>query len=195
MPIADALWQVSGDVLAATFFLPSPETWLEWRVGPDRLGYLLRASTEAEVEIYVLATDGVEHVMTMPRRKLGWYNVAPEYENQAAGIWNAVAVFLAIINTPRLVGRRYHNPHRGLEREIRRAGNSTLQLRPWSEIRLEITPKAATGEGPERLCGRKCLHFCRSHIRVQNGRLVVVRSHWRGDAALGVVQATYRVVA
>jgi hypothetical protein len=43
--------------------------------------------------------------------------------------------------------------------------------------------------------GEKCLHFCRSHLRVRNGRLEQVKAHWRGNPSLGIKQTRYKLVA
>lgn len=121
------------------------------------------------------------------------------------GIWastyHALILYacLAMINTPSVVGRRVNRAHAGLQKRLASLRGSPHggALRPWTEIVLEVTePRDGAGAdacAAERMSGRKALHFCRSHLRIQNGRLTRVRAHWRGDAALGIVQSRYKV--
>lgn len=106
---------------------------------------------------------------------------------------------LAIINTPRIIGRKQHMPHRGLEKNLLKNQRTIGQfpLHAWTEITLEATPRYVEDgqEHEAHLTGRKCLHFCRAHLRVRNGRLELVSSHWRGDPALGIKRSRYRVAA
>jgi hypothetical protein len=99
---------------------------------------------------------------------------------------------LALINTPKVIGRREHAPHKGLQRQLKAAGGAIL--RPWTEIMLDVTVRDSDGVGESgRLSGGKALHFCRQYLRIRLGRLEIVRSHWRGDPVLGVVRASYTV--
>jgi hypothetical protein len=105
--------------------------------------------------------------------------------------------FLAMINSPRLIGRREHNPHIGFERELmaKRALVGRFPLHAWTEIKLEVSPPEWSGESDaSHLTGHKALHFCRAHARIRLGRLEFVRGHWRGDAALGIKRSRYRVI-
>lgn len=200
LPIVDAVQQAPLVALEATLFLPARETWLEWRAQTGaRRGYYLRTQPNGgSFQVFQFGEDGIEYIATLRVGAFGVDDLGASHDpDEAALAALVVSVCLAIINTPRLISRREHPPHRGLRREMARSDCSNIELRAWTEIRLEVTPRLATGDlsMPERLTGRKCLHFCRSHLRVQNGRLVVVRPHWRGDAALGVKQQDYRVVA
>lgn len=110
-----------------------------------------------------------------------------------------IYALLAIINTPRLIGRRQHMPHRGLERRLRQSGGliGKYPLHAWHELTLVAHTSRIDDSGishEAHLTGRKCLHFCRQHIRIRNGRLELVSAHWRGDPALGIKQTRYRVV-
>src|SRR5262245_44815390 len=103
---------------------------------------------------------------------------------------------LAMINTPRIIGRRQHAPNRNLERKLLRAGVGKYPLLAWTEIKLEVGPPRDVSNDAAtetHLTGRKALHFCRSFIRIRLGRLEIVRSHWRGDPALGIKQSRYRL--
>lgn len=108
---------------------------------------------------------------------------------------------LAFINTPRVIGRRQHMPHAGLQRKIAKAKGMVgkFPLHAWTEIKLEVMPpridRSASGDPHEaRLTGAKALHFCRCHLRVRLGQLELVSAHWRGDPALGMKQSRYVMV-
>jgi hypothetical protein len=107
---------------------------------------------------------------------------------------------LALINSPRIIGRKQHMPHRGLERAIiaRRGVIGKFPLHAWTEIKLEVnSPKDASGEGSQEAhyTGERALHFCRAHIRIRLGKLEIVRGHWRGDASLGMRQSRYKLIS
>jgi hypothetical protein len=139
----------------------------------------------------------------------GFFESAPRHGMTAGEInegWRHITHFmltwatlcLAIINTPKIIGRAHHSPHRGLQRRLATQfrGQGGFSLRDWTEIKLEITPTVdASGEDPEEshLTGQRALHFCRSHLRLRLGRLEIVRSHWRGDASLGIRQSRYKL--
>lgn len=119
------------------------------------------------------------------------------FEEQAAKWAPILYGALALINTPRTIGRRQHMPHAGLQRKLAAAHGmpGKFPLRAWTEIILEVRPPVIEGERVHeaRLTGGKCLHFCRAHLRIRNGTLEYVSPHWRGDGALGVKQSRYDV--
>lgn len=195
-----------------TSFLPAPKTWLEVKVGAGRVGWLLEAADDAETCTVTMAV-GNERTGSFAAKRVG--NLALGTLRQSdllehidtrvndewvgGGAW-AMLGFLAIINTPRIIGRRQHMPHRGLERQLTRAlgVQGRFPLNAWTEIKLQVAPpKDMSGEGSTEahLTGQRALHFCRSHLRIRLGRLEVVRSHWRGDASLGIRQSRYRLAA
>lgn len=107
---------------------------------------------------------------------------------------------LALINTPRLIGRKQHMPHRGLERKLANADSiiGKFPLHAWTEIQLSVADIGTRADGSEHeahYTGEKCLHFCRAHLRVRNGRLERVTAHWRGNPALGIKRSRYAVTA
>ena len=195
----------SSDVLA---FLPAPRTWLEWKVGQDRYGiHLEETSFGADLAIagekgFHSETGGQialrESLLKagpdeMPFGNSGW--LGPKDTHFLIFFLYAA---LALINTPRIVGRRQHMPHRGLERDLVRAMRTVgkFPLHTWTEIKLEITdPHDATGDpsAEAHYTGTRALHFCRAHLRVRLGKLEIVRSHWRGDGSLGIKQSRYRL--
>lgn len=103
---------------------------------------------------------------------------------------------LACINTPRIIGRRTHLPHRGLERELlkRKAVIGKFPLHAWTEILLDVTPPEEAKGLPDyeaRLTGEKALHFVRAHLRIRLGKLEFVSSHWRGSVTNGIKRSRY----
>lgn len=119
------------------------------------------------------------------------------YRHRKAGIY----ALLAIINSPNFVGRQEHPPHKGMQRKLSHAlgGTGRFSLRDWTEIQLEVTPPEPAGKdgraSGECFSSGKALHFCRSYLRVQGGKLVLVSGHWRGDPKLGIVRSYYNVTA
>jgi hypothetical protein len=104
---------------------------------------------------------------------------------------------LAMINTPRVIMRTQHMPHRGLERLLRaqRGLVGKFPLGAWTELLLKVQPpRVHEGEPIEaHLTGARALHFCRCHLRIRLGELELVSAHWRGDPALGIKQTRYRL--
>jgi hypothetical protein len=106
---------------------------------------------------------------------------------------------LVCINSPRIMGRKQHIPHAGLERSLRQTfGAGKFPLQGWTEILLKVSKPVEIDDGEPHeahLTGRRALHFCRKHIRIRNGQLEHVSAHWRGDPALGIKQSRYTVAA
>lgn len=205
-------------IFAASTFLPSPLTvieyrganggpreahvlkeqcdgWCDWRVileGPFRSAALGGLSLSAFVsDDHAIGVDPSPAILRM---------IDANIDGKAAGFFLSTAgklrSLLAMINAPRIIGRRQHMPHAGLQRKIARSKGMVgkFPLRAWTEIVLEVSPpKEAVGEYEARLSGAKALHFCRAHLRVRNGQLEYVRAHWRGDPALGIKRSRYRL--
>lgn len=209
-------------------FLPAPRTWIEVRRnGPeweesgmrDRVAVLLESVEDGLCRATVFGRIEFES-------GVGWCNRTPEgalmqyhfplraegaREMRAAVLAEAeghggmmpveeIYATLAIINSPRLLGRKQHMPHRGLEKALARAKGSVgkFPLRAWTELTLSLSAMLTEADGTvheAHLTGEKCLHFCRAHLRVRNGRLEQVKAHWRGNPALGIKRTRYRLVA
>jgi hypothetical protein len=105
---------------------------------------------------------------------------------------------LSLINTPRIIGQRQHMPHLRAERDqlkkLKLVGK--FPLRAWTEILLTVAMPQTRYEEPSQeahLTGERCLHYCRTHIRVRLGMLEYVEGHWRGNPALGMKRSRYRL--
>jgi len=106
---------------------------------------------------------------------------------------------LALINTPRVIGRKQHNPNERIERDKLKRMKLVGQfpLRAWTEIvlRVAVNPTDHSGEPAQetQLTGERCLHYCRTYLRVRMGMLEYVEGHWRGNPALGMKRSRYRL--
>lgn len=210
-------------------FLPAPKTWMEWKTSKNHTGILaiqdgdyarcwtvskipprgeqLQAGTWlSHKDSYTLNLnlEMSQNVERLSSEKTWFGDRAREISGIEFGFLETMAakiIFgaLAFINSPRIIGRRTHLPHRGLERELLKQQKiiGKFPLRAWTEILLDVTPpKEAAGQHDfeAHLTGRRALHFVRAHLRIREGKLQFVKAHWRGDASLGIKQSRYRLV-
>ena len=194
-------------------FLPAPKVWIEWdqRVQSDYKGRdengvaVLRTAVilqeidddddnfSAEV-IFKRDDNGVEEIDAWETtRRL------PKSDDVFAGAIPVVHALLVLINNPKIIGRRQHMPHRGLEKKLlkSRFSGSYFPLRAWTEIKLSVTPTVDARQDPSveaHYTGKRAMHFCRAHLRLWDGKLIFVSSHWRGYLTLGIKQSRYKVV-
>lgn len=200
-------------------FYPAPKTWIEWRdtwtinafllfqPEPPRAPVILHASSDLGCKDFYVVKTSTNALGHWPHRTHTYESADAELRWNARWQWmieissrEPIAALLALINTPQIVGRRQHMPSRAQEYEVMKRRGSGVQfpLRAWTEIRLEITPpRDAMLDEPHEahLTGAKARHFVRQHLRIQHGKLVTVKAHWRGDAALGIKQSRYTVTA
>jgi hypothetical protein len=230
VPAMMACFEDKPDVFAKAqtryAFLPSPRTWIEYKTPFGRIGYYL-TTERAEGMVFgsvAVWEDGtfqsVPAMFSFPLFFEGeeanivqFYdlNHAPPPEvfsvleggPQHARFAEVVGVLfglLAFVNTPRVIGRRQHMPHAGLQRKLAHARGTVgkYPLHAWHEVKLDIAPprldRSAIGSPHEtRLTGAKALHFVRCHLRIRLGQLELVSAHHRGDPALGIKQTRYRL--
>lgn len=208
---------------ARSTFLPAQTTWIEWR-GREHFGDTLSDDElnnrqawlidlrpgEPKASLAAVAGDAALGIWFSKRMPDGfdfkWAHledfvcdeVREGYRKVAGRYWVPfILASLALINTPRVVARHEHGAHKGLKRAARSAPVD-INVNGWTEILLDVAKLQEDGrrDGIEkRLTGSKALHFCRAHLRVKLGRLEIVRAHWRGDAANGIVQGNYRLAA
>lgn len=198
-------------------FLPAPKTWMEWRHGSgNRIGFLLVEGAKwhavtfycemfANFLGYVSAINGDfydgEPSATKPRILPTFVTdvLPPHLKNQSGqALLSAVHTMLILINSPQIIGRRQHTPHRGLERQINKFHGRGFPLHAWTEIKLEVAKPVEIDDGEPHqanLTGHRALHFVRKHIRIRRGRLEYVSAHWRGDASIGIKRSRYVVTA
>ena len=187
-------------------FLPAPKTWIEYLEKGKRRGYLLETpanvlSAAAALSTFETVGGGVEaHAagsLVLMANDPPCLLLAAGDSDEAQIDTYATEYFLyaalAVINSPKTIGRTVHEPHRGLGKALKARG-LMFPLRGWTEIKLRVHNPVANGEFEEgHLSGQKALHFCRAHLRIKMGRLEHVRAHWRGNPALGTKQSRYRV--
>lgn len=205
LPLACDLARRIGDGGGATemMFLPSPRTWIEFRDdGNNLVAYHLSAAPGYMEVALVFTYEGRVHTQPLYPILIGanlekWLD---RHADQKTALLTLVQIasFLTIINSPRCIGRVQHMPHRGLERQLlkARAMVGKFPLRAWTEIKLSVSDIGKRADGTEyeaHYTGEKCLHFCRAHLRIRNGRLERVSSHWRGNPALGIKRSRYAV--
>lgn len=222
LPELASLIQAAGEerfdgMLEKYGFLPAPNTWIEW-LNPN-LGYrvallLTEHKNRATVEFFTsdfatflgwVSTDAgnferVKGPYIVPTALIE--NVKRFGGNDTDVVDGLLAIshsFLLLINSPQVIGRRQHMPHRALEKKlIKSLGVGRFPLRAWTEILLRVTKPLEIDDGEPHeahLTGRRALHFVRKHVRIRRGRLEYVKSHWRGDPALGIKRSRYKVGA
>lgn len=203
------------ELAESTSFLPAPRTWIEWQ---DHRRAGLRGGA------LLVESGGGAHVMQAAGLGDEWGSAAPwmnfafplagrdENPNALAaskdltsdqaeslGVMALILrVALALINTPRIIGRQQHMPNGALERRLLRHRRDVghFPLHAWTEIKLQVhAPANLSDDEPveAHLTGQRALHFCRAHLRIKQGRVEFVRSHWRGDASLGIKRSRYTV--
>jgi hypothetical protein len=190
-----------GNIDDRTSFLPAPKTWVEHRLDGMSLAFLLEeTSDKSVVAVSSAMSDKPDHFGSASNgRLILGASQQPHWRDEIAGALSAELLLatLAVINTPRIINRTTHNPNRWLERRLlsMRGVIGKFPLHAWTEIKLQITaPTDSDGEDREaHYTGDRALHFCRSHLRVRYGRVEIVRSHWRGDASLGIKQSRYKL--
>jgi hypothetical protein len=192
--------QVRG--LGKMIFLPAPRTWLE--NGKDRADYLVQQNEEW-ADLYNIGRS-IERAEAAGRRGADWHIFHYGRVNLKTGYifsWNdgdqitcssPLLSSLAVINSPRIISRTVHEPHRGLQRDLNHLHGGKFPLRAWTEIVLKVRDPGIEGV-PRLISGPRALHFVRKHIRIRLGQLEYVSSHWRGDPSVGIKQSRYRVVS
>lgn len=207
-------------------FLPAKKTWIEFRHEDSRIGLLLEAKKRF-ISVRIASSNNANSWVSFPDEgliDLSWEKhplkdlplkfslINPDckdaFESNGLGFFNrffgmvpvVTAAFgaLAFINSPNIIGRTTHLPHRGLEKELirRQKTTGTFPLNAWTEVHLKVTPPEDAKDIPDyeaHLTGRKALHWVRTHLRIRNGRLEIVREHWRGDGSIGIKRSRYRV--
>lgn len=196
-------------------FLPAPVTWLEWRCNDGSRRAVLLECFEGAPGIAAVNFCGstsdrggmASHpyqggLVLAPSDFSGEFpaaiDIESETDEQRKGWIAQLYGLLAMINTPRLIGRNLHNPNRGLEKRLAHHHGRTgyFPLHAWTEIVLGPDLFVDLSREPEteaRLSGHRARHFVRAHLRIRCGHVEFVRSHWRGDAALGIRNSRYRL--
>ena len=191
-------------------FLPAPKTWLEWRQPsqlaprtallveqiPDEEG---RPPNRARCTVFTHAMAFGAGEIVQLTAAYGTIDTLPTVKGLSGSgtALQLAMMMLLLINSPKVIGRRQHMPHAGLERKLTQSfGVGTFPLHDWTEILLEVNKPLEIDDGEPHeahLTGKRALHFCRKHIRIRLGRLEYVSAHWRGDPAIGIKRSRYTV--
>lgn len=185
-------------------FLPAPKTWIEFKcTDGGRIGALFdepENKDRARFYVVMLNPDGL--FWSLPCNSLKGFLEFCDKEKMECGDARLMIIYamLVMINQPRIIGRKTHQPHKGLAKAIKNAKGHSIAhpFRAWTEITLDVSPTQDVSgeEGFEtRLTGKKALHFCRAHLRLWMGKLIFVKSHWRGSPALGLKRSRYKLAA
>ena len=188
---------------ASLRFLPAPKTWLEAEVGRNEREGLLLIQNGDVVEVYAAINHQNRPIETVLLYHLNLSTLTATYAQTGeifpdpAGFRKIIILYLALINTPKIIGRRYHQPHAGLQKKLlqHHGGVGHFPLHAWTEIKLEVKPPELADDAPKELwlTGRRALHFCRAHLRIRLGKLEYVKAHWRGDPSIGIKRSRYKV--
>lgn len=209
-PVARIVRETSQDLLATLaaehrmehgglLFAPAGSSWVEMMMpGLPRIGALVWSednviwfeSSSRDVSGFLELDEDGEHFSS--GRNGALTSTGPDYDMALGVLASFVASALLLINAPRGVERHPSPPHKGLAREVRKAGFG--ELKPVHTIRL-VKRSGPLGEADGAGQGSpKAFHFCRSHLRkFPNGDVTRIRAHWRGDPALGARQGDYLV--
>lgn len=202
-----------GRIDPKLIFLPAPKTWIEWdqRIQDDykgrdeqgiaviRTAVILR-EVDDDDDNYILEVickrdnNGIVEFHYEPEK------LVPKHLGSLSMPILVIYSLLTLINHPKIIGRRQHMPHRGLEKKLLRSRFSGVQfpLKAWTEITLKVTPTYDARRDPfveAHYTGKRAMHFCRAHLRLWGGELIFVSAHWRGDPSLGIKQSRYKVIA
>ncbi len=186
----------TADYLFENHVLPSPMVWLEARTQSFTV-----ISLENTLQFSALRRHTVNRMKLVPFASAGlhkdeegrWIITPVEDLNEADALALIMFTLLLIdfINQPYVCRSENNHPHRALARKVRGAGLG--ELRPWHVITLR--PRSGEVQGGEGHHSPKCFHFVRGHKRhYRNGRVSKVTHHWRGDPALGISRANYKVL-
>lgn len=199
-------------------FLPFPKTWIEEKTDYGRHGFLVEESkgvwrvTEAwaskngkwRSEQWYFQNEQCRYLAVVEHSRGARYAkvINDAYQRHAlqpnSDEWFR-AIF-AIINTPRIIGRQQHMPHRGLERNLiaKQKLIGKFPLHAWTEIKLSVAPpRDMSRDDPveAHYTGMVAYHWVRAHLRIRLGQLELVKAHERGNSALGFRRQRYRLVA
>jgi hypothetical protein len=191
-------------------FLPAPRTWLEREAFGFRFGYLLDEwEDQTGFDLYGAVDTGASMIGKI--HKSDPFGIIPANEQSlrdfdpetgasyTAGHCGDVVSQIILINSPHIIGRRQRMPNWSLERKLTsKMGRGKFPLHAWTEIKLEVGKPIEIDDGEPHeahLTGKRALHFCRAHVRIKQGRLEYVKSHWRGDPAIGIKQSRYKMAA
>jgi hypothetical protein len=185
-------------------FLPAPRTWLEFSGASvegfpfaKRIAVLLEEDgDDARVTLAVSERDSPALLIGMslgfmPLHKspeIGLVTAArgirPESLDLFVQFASLIYALLAMINSPRVIGRVTRLPHAGLQRRLAAAKgiSGKFPLHATTRMKLHVCERVQDERGSERvswLSGERALHWVRAHVRPVAGSLCT----WSGTGA------------
>lgn len=208
MKLAIELLIRDEDKLRATgahLFMPAERTWIEWPMGQEgEMGILFHGQGDVRTgrAVFYAQRHGQDPLYAGLDVDLTKGDIRPNlssipYEDPlrvCTAIASMVPLFfalLALVNSPKVVKRDPAKLEK-LNRKRLSAGRYTYH--PHHVVRLNVDRKTVRvgasdgGDGASR-----ALHFVRAHLRLWEGRYILVQPHWRGDAQIGIVKPAYEV--
>lgn len=186
-------------------FLPSEKTWVEYRDAVIPLAFAF-IKVQDGIALFQAACKTLEFVGTvnfdegtMTFNDLGPRLFGKEADDNARTIVTLTAAILTIINSPRGVSIKTHQPHSGFQKILARARGQAgkYPLPDWHEVTLSVgqmVDRSSTNSNIG-IGHKKAWHFVRTHLRkMSNGNLIPVIEHYRGDPMIGIRKKRYKVV-
>ncbi len=192
-------------------FLPAIKVWLEWddQDGDDRMfgqgrhGILIEGIDIYSGRIYGFAKNSQETPAwdwdaTFDFRTGGGLKFQGDHLRLNSGSLEGVTplmmgwtwTVLAIINTPRVSEQRPADLSR-----LNKSRGHRPPLIQYKEVRLTVDaalckPNRSTGAVAT---GEKAFHHVRTHMRLRNGKVQIVKPHWRGNRDKGIIKHRHMV--
>lgn len=195
---------------APQIFFPFDNTWIEWQDEVGHLGFHFKGYDGSHTEGKgFLAMMGHRYTLLGPMCQELRFDTR-NYELEAilppdtdfkarvdAGVLAArvkplLFAILALINSPKVVKQTPIDVSR-INKQRQARGRYTFH--PHHEVRLNIDKQTVTTTAGHGNGASKALHPVKAHLRLipHLGKYVMVKSHWRGDAALGIRNTSYVV--
>lgn len=183
-------------------FAPGRSVWLEARISglvSGRLAYLVNGSvvwrflqrdsvsTIHGTDLSLAFEPQMSAIAAYAEKSLPWHDNADSFTD--IGSFRFIRAAFSIINRPRHVGLKVHQPHKG---RIKKLNGTGFPLHCWHEITVGGRTKDHGGQQVEsRMSGTRPYHHVRAHYKPTIG--VVIPEHWRGDPSIGIKRTRYRV--
>lgn len=198
------------EVAAAKIFFPFDNTWIEWQDEIGHLGFHFKGYDASHTEGKgFLAMMGHRHTQLQAMCQELKFDT-PNYEVEpilppdtpfnarvdagvlAARIKPLIFAILALINSPKVIKQTPIDVSR-INKQRQARGRYTFH--PHHEVRLNIDKNTITTTAGHGHGGSKALHPVKAHLRLipHRGEYIIVKSHWRGDPALGIRNTSYAV--
>lgn len=191
---------------APYIFWPDYDSWIEWTDDRGHIGlhFFGRESVTMGRGFFVawyhdepdplvvtmnMDMEGYQFTPLLPPHQRANFEAIARHSKAASQIKPLVYAILALINSPKIIRSREVDVTRINKQRLKKG---RYPFHPHHEVRLnvdkhEIMTAAGHGDGSHR-----ALHFVRAHLRFRLGQYELVKPHWRGDPAIGMMNTSYR---